>query len=145
MDAITMLREDHRAVKKLMTRFDKGDDAVVPEILDALDRHAAIEEEHFYPAVKQALEEQDVVLESVEEHHVVHLLSGELRGMTPGDETYRAKATVLFENVRHHIDEEEGELFPQVREVMGRKDLQQLAETMAASPSMQEPVEPQAS
>jgi hemerythrin superfamily protein len=145
MDAITLLREDHRAVKKLMTRFDKGDDAVVPEILDALDRHAAIEEEHFYPAVKAALEEKDIVLESVEEHHVVHLLIGELRQMTPDDETYRAKATVLVENVRHHIDEEEGELFPQVREALGRKDLQQLAETMTASPAMQERAEPQAS
>jgi hemerythrin superfamily protein len=132
MDAITMLREDHRAVKKLMTRFDKGDDAVVPEILDALDRHALIEEEHFYPTVKQALEEQDIVLESIEEHHVVHLLIGELRQMTPGDGTYRAKATVLVENVRHHIDEEEGELFPQVRDAMGRKELQELGETMAA-------------
>jgi hemerythrin superfamily protein len=138
MDAITMLREDHRAVKKLMGRFDKGDDSVVPEILDSLDRHAMLEEEYFYPAVKQALEETDVVLESVEEHHVVHLLVSELREMTPEDEAYRAKATVLFENVRHHIDEEEGEMFPQVREVLGRKDLQDLGETMAASPAMQQ-------
>ncbi len=134
MDAIVLLRKDHSEAKKLFTRFEKGDTDVVPDICDALERHAALEETYFYPAVRQALEESgaelDVILESVEEHHVVHVLIGELRGMAPEDETYRAKATVLVENTRHHIEEEEGELFPQVREVLGRKTLQELGATM---------------
>jgi hemerythrin superfamily protein len=135
MDAIVLLRKDHSEAKKLFTRFEKGDTSVVPDICDALDRHAALEETYFYPAVRQALEESgeelDVILESVEEHHVVHVLIGELRDMGADDENYRAKATVLVENTRHHIEEEESELFPQVREVLGRKKLQEIGQVMA--------------
>ena len=134
MDAIVMLREDHAAVKKLFTRFDKGETSVVPTICDELDRHAAIEETYFYPEVKDVIPGRDLVLESIEEHHVVHMLIGELRAMDPSEETYRAKATVLIENVKHHIEEEESELFPAVRESLGRKGLQELGQRMSGSP-----------
>jgi hemerythrin superfamily protein len=134
MDAIVMLREDHAAVKKLFTRFDKGETSVVPTICDALDRHAALEETYFYPEVKDVIPGRDLVLESIEEHHVVHVLIAELRAMDPSDETYRAKATVLVENVRHHIDEEESELFPAVRDAVGRKELQEMGQRMSESP-----------
>jgi hemerythrin superfamily protein len=134
MDAIVMLREDHAAVKKLFTRFDKGETGVVPTICDELDRHAALEEAYFYPEVKDVIPGRDLVLESIEEHHVVHMLIAELRALDPADERYRAKATVLVENVRHHIEEEESELFPAVREAFGRKDLQEMGLRMAQSP-----------
>lgn len=131
MDAIVMLRDDHRAVEKLFKAFEKGDTGVVPDICDALERHAMIEEEVFYPAVRADVEDtDDVVLESVEEHHVVKTLIAELRAMTGDEENYEAKATVLMENVRHHIEEEEGEMFPQVRTALGRKRLQELADEM---------------
>jgi hemerythrin superfamily protein len=134
MDAIVMLREDHAAVRKLFTRFDKGETSVVPAICDALDRHAALEEAYFYPEVKDVLPGRDLVLESVEEHHVVHMLIAELRAMSVDDENYRAKATVLVENVRHHIEEEESDLFPAVREAIGRSELRELGQRMAESP-----------
>jgi hemerythrin superfamily protein len=137
MDAIVMLREDHAAVKKLFTKFEKGDTAVMPLICDALDRHAALEETYFYPEVKDVIPGRDLVLESIEEHHVVHMLIGELRSMSPDDETYRAKGTVLIENVKHHIEEEESELFPAVREALGRTALQDLGQRMSASPEAQ--------
>jgi hemerythrin-like domain-containing protein len=131
MDAIVMLREDHRRVEKLFKEFERGDTAVVADICDALEQHAMLEEQVFYPAVKDAVEEaRGTVLESLEEHHVVTALIEELRAMSGDEENYVAKATVLMENVRHHIREEEDELFPDVRSALGRKRLQELAEDM---------------
>lgn len=126
-----MLREDHRAVEKLFKAFEKGDTSVVPEICAALERHAAIEEGVFYPAVRASVQESDdTVLEAVEEHHVVKTLVAELQAMSGDEENYAAKATVLMENVRHHVREEEDEMFPQVRSALGRRRLQELAEQM---------------
>jgi hemerythrin superfamily protein len=131
MDAIVMLREDHAAVEKLFKKFEAGDLAVVPRICDELELHAEIEEEVFYPSVRAEVDDQDdEVLEAVEEHHVVKLLVSELRALDPSDETYKAKATVLMENVRHHIEEEEGEMFPAVRSALGRKRLQEIGDRM---------------
>jgi hemerythrin superfamily protein len=131
MDAIVMLREDHAAVEKLFKAFEGGDLSVVPRICDELDRHAELEEEVFYPSVRSEVEDQDdEVLEAVEEHHVVKILIAELRELEPSDETYKAKATVLMENVRHHIEEEEGEMFPAVRSALGRKRLQEIGARM---------------
>jgi hemerythrin superfamily protein len=134
MDAIVMLRDDHAAVEKLFKKFESGDLAVVPRICDELEIHAELEEEVFYPSVRAEVDEQDdEVLEAVEEHHVVKLLVAELRALEPSDETYRAKATVLMENVRHHIEEEEGEMFPAVRSALGRKRLQEIGERMSSA------------
>jgi hemerythrin superfamily protein len=131
MDAIVMLRNDHAAVEKLFKTFEAGDLSVVPRICDELETHAELEEELFYPSVRAEVDEQDdEVLEAVEEHHVVKLLVAELRALDPTDETYRAKATVLMENVRHHIEEEEGEMFPAVRSALGRKRLQEIGARM---------------
>lgn len=133
MDAIVMLREDHKAVEKLFKKLEKDDLSVVPEICKSLTHHAMIEEEVFYPAVRAEVENtEDEVLESYEEHNLVKTLISELEAMTPDEESYKAKATVLMELVRHHVEEEEGELFPQVREAMGRKELQEIGEKMAA-------------
>ncbi len=140
MDAITTLRDDHRRVEKLFKEFEKleKNDAsaeqkkrVVDEIVRELSVHAAIEEQHFYPAVKSQVEEaENTVLEGLEEHHVVKWTLSELDGMTGDEERFDAKVTVLIESVRHHVEEEEGEMFPKVREAIGRKELQELGQTM---------------
>jgi hemerythrin superfamily protein len=142
MDAITSLRDDHKRVEKLFKQFEKIADGnadqakreVVDEIIRELSVHAAIEEQVFYPAVRKEVPDvADVVLEGLEEHHVVKWTLSELDGMAPTEERFKAKVTVLIESVRHHVEEEEGEMFPKVREALGRKALQEMGETMEAA------------
>ncbi len=134
MDAVTMLRGEHREVEKLFKKLEKGDLSVVPTICEELTQHTRKEEDVFYPAVREQDEDEtDDVLESLEEHHVVKTLIRELGDMSEGDERYEAKATVLMEMVRHHVEEEEQDMFPAVREAMGRKELQALADRMGGS------------
>src|SRR4051794_36096635 len=119
-DAIAVLTEDHRRVEDLFARFEKtGDGALkrrqdlVERITEALSMHASIEEDIFYPAARRFVAAAgDDVLEALEEHHLVKTTLAELESMDPSNERYRAKVTVLIENVRHHVEEEEGELFP---------------------------------
>lgn len=138
MDAITLLRNDHKTVKALFTKFEKaGDNAkktkrdLVDKMIEELAVHAAIEEQVFYPAVREAVPDaEDTVLEGLEEHHIVKWTLSELEGMGPDDERFDAKVMVLIESVRHHIEEEEDEMFPEVREALGRKRLAELGEQM---------------
>jgi hemerythrin superfamily protein len=137
-DAIVLLKNDHKTVEKLFKQFEKlGDGAlktkrqVVDQIVAELSTHAAIEEQHFYPAVRAALPAaEDDVLEGLEEHHIVKWTLSELENMAPTEERFDAKVTVLIESVRHHVEEEEGELFPNVRDAIGRKELRELGDTM---------------
>lgn len=139
IDAITLLKKDHQTVEKLFKRFEKaGDNAtvtkrkVVDDIIRELSIHAEIEEQIFYPAVRAAEvpEAEDMVLEALEEHGVAKWLLHELDGMDPEAERFDAKVTVLIENVRHHVEEEERELFPAVRSVLKRKALTDLGGAM---------------
>jgi len=138
MDAITLLKADHREVEKLFKAYEKlGDGAkkaktdTAGKIIKALSVHAAIEEQVFYPAVRQEVDgTRDEILEAIEEHHIVKWVLAEIDGITPADERYDAKVTVLIENVRHHVKEEEGELFPAVRAVLGRKRLGEIGAAM---------------
>jgi hemerythrin-like domain-containing protein len=133
-DAIVMLKEDHKEVRKLFRRFEAaGDDAekekqtIVDSILEALTVHTYIENESMYPTVRRLLPDlEDDVLESYEEHHVADVLCMELATMSPSDERFDAKVTVLIEIVEHHIEEEESEWFPKVRDGLGRKKLQEI-------------------
>jgi hemerythrin-like domain-containing protein len=137
-DAIVMLKQDHKEIKKVFTAFEKaGEDAhkekgrLVEKMIELLTVHTYIENEVMYPRVRALLPDlEDDVLESYEEHHVADLLVMELYGMKPDAERFDAKTTVLIENVRHHIDEEEQEWFPQVREGLGRKALQEIGAEM---------------
>lgn len=137
-DAIVLLREDHKAIRKLFRDFEKaGDNAkatkarVVEKIIEALTVHTYLENECMYPEVRKLVPElEDDILESYEEHHVADVLVTELATMKPDDEHFTAKTTVLIENVDHHIDEEENEWFPQVREHLGRKQLQEIGARM---------------
>ncbi|MEU8324372.1 hemerythrin domain-containing protein [Nonomuraea sp. NPDC048881] len=139
MDAIVLLKEDHKTVEKLFKEFEKaGQDAhktkqkIVAQVIEELTAHTYIEEKIFYPAARSGTPDTtDHILESVEEHHVVVWMLSELKDLDPADERYDAKMTVLMENVRHHVEEEEKEWFPQVRESMGRNRLQELGEEMA--------------
>jgi|SRR5579871_4827329 len=136
MDAVTLLRNDHRAVEKLFKAFEKAKDSatkgqVVSEMITELSVHAVIEEQVFYPEVSREVDgARPMILESLEEHHIVKWVLSELEAMSADDERFEAKATVLIENVRHHVQEEEQELFPQVRDAMGRKRLSEMGEQM---------------
>ena len=137
-DAIVMLKDEHKQIRKLFADFENaGENAhttkgkVVDKIIEALTVHTYVENEVMYPRVRELMPEvEDDVLESYEEHHVADLLVVELAGMKPDDERFVAKATVLIENVRHHMDEEEQDWFPKVREGLGRKVLQELGADM---------------
>ncbi len=141
MDAITLLREDHRSVEKLFKAFEKAGGRalatkrkIADDVIRQLSVHAAIEEQVFYPAVREAVAStRDLVLESLEEHHIVKWVLSELDGLDPEDERFEAKMTVLMENVRHHVKEEETELFPSVRQALGRKMLSQLGDQLVAA------------
>jgi hemerythrin-like domain-containing protein len=93
--------------------------------------HEIIEEEIFYPALKEHPKAKEIVLEGYEEHHVVDEIMGELEGLDPTDEAFGPKAKVMAENIEHHIEEEEGEMFTQARQVFDADELAELGERMA--------------
>ncbi|MBA2955677.1 hemerythrin domain-containing protein [Nocardioides sp. MAH-18] len=138
-DAIVMLKDDHKQILRAFRAFEGAGDAahktkgrLVDQIIELLTVHTYIENEVMYPRVRELVPDlEDDVLESYEEHHVADVLVMELAGMKPEDERFTAKTTVLIENVRHHIEEEEDEWFPQVREALGRKVLQEIGAQMA--------------
>ncbi len=138
MDAITMLKTDHDKVKKLLTELESTTERGVKTraelfatIKGELTIHEVIEEEIFYPALKSHPKAKDIVLEGYEEHHVVDLLMGELESLDVSDATWGAKAIVMKENIEHHIEEEEGEMFKQARAVFDRQELEDLGARMA--------------
>ena len=128
-DAIVMLKDDHKQILRTFRDFENaGENAhktkanLVDRIIELLTVHTYIENEVMYPRVRELVPElEDDVLESYEEHHVADVLVMELAAMKPDHERFTAKTTVLIENVRHHIKEEEEEWFPEVREALGRK------------------------
>jgi hemerythrin superfamily protein len=139
-DAIVLLKEDHKKIRRLFKEFQQAGDGarakkgkLVEQMLEELTVHTYLENEVMYPAVRKAIPDlEDDVLESYEEHHVADVLCMELSMMSPDDERFDAKTTVLIESVTHHIEEEEQEWFPKVREGLGRKELRQLGEAMIA-------------
>jgi len=136
MDAITLLKQDHKTVDKLFKEFEKAkrpaqQRALARKVIQELSVHAAIEEMVFYPAARDRVPTaEDTVLESLEEHHIVKWVLSELEDMKPDHERFKAKMTVLIESVRHHVEEEEQELFPAVRKALGRKALAELGDAL---------------
>ncbi len=141
MDAITLLKNDHKTVERLFKTFEKAGERAtkakaktVEQIIEELSVHAAIEEQIFYPSIRSEVPQtDDDVLESLEEHHIVKWVLSELDGMSPQEERFEAKVTVLIENVRHHVEEEETEMFPTVRKALGRKRLGEIGDAMEAA------------
>jgi hemerythrin-like domain-containing protein len=137
MDALKLLKDDHDKVKKMLEEGDSTTERAVKtrtelftKLKGELQVHEAIEEELFYPALKQHAEAKEIVLEAYEEHDVVNTILGELE-MTPvEDETWAAKFTVMKENLEHHIEEEEGEMFKQARKVLDESELDALGDQM---------------
>jgi len=139
MDALSLLIADHNRVRGLFARFKAANDAgdtgamttLAGTIFSELEVHTTIEEELFYPSVHDLSDEiGETVDEGIQEHHVVKVLMGEIGGLEPGTDQWVAKLTVLIENVEHHAEEEEQELFPQVRSSRGTDDLKQLGEQL---------------
>jgi hemerythrin superfamily protein len=129
-NAVDLLTADHARVKKLFQQYEAAGHrahrkkrGIAEEVLAELEVHTTLEEELFYPAVKQktARDGKDLVAEAVEEHHVVTTLMAELKDLDLTDERYEAKFKVLMETVNHHIEEEEGEMFPEAKEVLGKR------------------------
>lgn len=120
-EAIALLKADHEKLKKLFDQFENTDDLkakkkIVAEALTVLKVHATIEEELFYPALRQEMEDEEGMMEEAdEEHHVAKVLIAELEKMSGNETHWEAKFIVLSENVRHHIQEEEGTMLPAAR------------------------------
>lgn len=140
-DAIAVLKADHKNVKELFEKYESlGDSAVTTkqetaqQICHELTVHAAIEEEIFYPRVRRAgAEEKDEVLEGVEEHAQIKALVAEISALNPEDESFDAKMQVLKEDVEHHVQDEENEMFPNVRKAIAEAELVELGEKLTAA------------
>jgi hemerythrin superfamily protein len=142
MDAIRLLTEDHDTVRKLFEEFrtasetedEQRERQLQEQIFEELQTHTRIEEDIFYPAVKalDVDELTETVDEGVQEHHVVKVLMREIADLSDHD-VFVAKMTVLIENVEHHAEEEESELFPELRERMGDERLEELGQELAAA------------
>ena len=137
-DAIAMLKQDHEKVRGLLDRLENASGArrtnLLTQVAQELKVHTQVEEEIFYPAYRDAARKKDdkkLYFEALEEHHVVDLVLPE---MNDGDtaEELKAKAKVLKELVEHHADEEEKEMFPRARKVLGRDELRELGEQIEA-------------
>lgn len=140
MDAITLLTGDHQRVRGIVKRLEAAeesrDDETMRQLADQLfkelETHTTLEEEIFYPAVREASDDlAELIEESLQEHHVVDVLIGEARDLEPGSDEWTAKLSVIVENVEHHAGEEEEELFPQARSALG-DELDALGERLTA-------------
>ena len=138
MNAIELLKADHDKVKKLLNeadatteRAEKTRTELFATIKRELTVHEEIEEKIFYPALREHPKAKDIVLEAYEEHNVVDTIMSELERTDVTDETWAAKFTVMKENLEHHIEEEEGEMFKQARAVFEPEEMTALGERMA--------------
>jgi hemerythrin superfamily protein len=134
---LTMLKADHKKVKALFAKYEEAtprkQEDIAQTTIQELEIHAGLEEELIYPAIRAGIEDDEVMNEANEEHHLVHVLVAELKELEPSDETFKAKFTVLGELIKHHVKEEEGKMFPEAQkakidwealkaEVMERKE-----------------------
>ena len=136
--AIDLLKEDHEKVKKAFKEFEKMDREdsetvrqLVQSVCEDLKVHTTIEEEIFYPAVREAIDDEDIMNEASVEHESAKQLIEQLENMEPDDPNYHATFTVLGEYVMHHVKEEEGEMFPQAKKAE-QLDLEALGAQMKA-------------
>jgi len=137
MDAIALLKADHDKVKKMLADGEETTERAEVARTDLFEKlkaemliHERIEEEIFYPALKSHPKAKDIVLEGYEEHHVVDEIMGELERLPVTDETWGAKFKVMKENIEHHIEEEEGEMFKTARQVFDADELESLGARM---------------
>jgi len=114
---LKMLKADHKKVKALFAEYEEATPRKQQDIaqttIQELEIHAGLEEKLIYPAIREGIDDNEVMNEAMEEHHLVHVLIAELKELEPSDDTFRAKFILLGELVKHHVKEEEGEMFPQ--------------------------------
>ena len=137
MNAFQLLKEDHQKVSGIFQqleptteRAEKTRTELFAKLQEELDIHAKVEESVFYPAIKQAAETREIVLAGFEEHHVIKMLLKELEAVPVDTEQWTAKLKVLQENVEHHVEEEEGEMFQSARQVLSEDEINQLGARM---------------
>ncbi|MGH8544554.1 MAG: hemerythrin domain-containing protein [Gammaproteobacteria bacterium] len=139
MDALELLKEDHQTVKQLFeeaegTEDQKEKEDLFEEIKTELETHTYIEETVFYPAMQKLEELKDMVMESIEEHKQVKTLLREIDNLKSDSEKFEPKLKVLKDNVEHHAEEEEeGKMFPKIREIVGQQDLEALGNELEAA------------
>jgi hemerythrin-like domain-containing protein len=138
VNALTLLRNDHREIKRLLKQLEPTSEDDVSkrrELFEQIRRdltvHEVIEEEIFYPTLKQHPKAKEIVLEGYEEHDVVNTIMSELEGLPYDDETWGPKAKVMTENLEHHIEEEEDEMFDKAEQVLEDQELEDLGKAMA--------------
>jgi hemerythrin superfamily protein len=132
MDAIELLKDDHKTVEKIFTAMESKDDRqrLFPELDRELSVHAEIEEKIFYPAAKEAEPTRDLVLESIEEHKQIKMVLADLEQTDKTTDEWGAALKVLKEDVMHHVGEEEDELFPKVKKILSKEQLEDLGSRM---------------
>ena len=139
MDALELLKQDHQKVKEL---FEQAEDSEVGteqkrifhQIKTELETHARIEESIFYPAMQKHQELKEMVREAIEEHSQVKSLLKEMENLADDSEKFESKLQILMENVEHHAEEEEeGKMFPKVREIVDRATLDRLGQELEAA------------
>ena len=140
MNAFTLLKADHKKVAGILEKIDattergvKTREELFTQLKTELDIHAHIEETVLYPALEEADETRDITLEAYEEHSLVKQLLGELEALDKSEETWTAKFTVLKENIEHHVEEEEGEMFKKARKVLSEEEAEELGAKMEAA------------
>ena len=140
MDAFELLKKDHEKVSGIFEKLDtttergvKTREELFTQLKNELDVHAQIEEQIFYPALEEADETHEITLEAFEEHAIVKQLLAELEELSKDDETWGAKLKVLKENVEHHVEEEEGEMFTGARKVLSSEQIEALGARMEAA------------
>jgi hemerythrin superfamily protein len=139
MDVLELLKEDHQKVKELFEQAEGNEDQkekenIFEDIKTELETHAHVEETVFYPAMEKHEELKDMVLEAIEEHKQVKTLLREIEKLKSDSEKFEPKLKVLMENVKHHAEEEEeGKMFPQIREIVAQEELEQLGQELEAA------------
>ena len=134
MDVLTFLKDDHDEAKGVFKKLEKADGATAAKVFEQLKTmltlHEDMEETLFYPELKKEKSAEDLILEGYQEHHVMDVLLEEISSLKPSDEAWQPKIKVLQENTEHHIEEEEGQLFPKVRKIWDNERRQQVGRQM---------------
>jgi hypothetical protein len=144
MNAFTLLKADHEKVAGILEKIDetteratKGREELFAQLKNELDIHTRIEEEILYPVLEEFEETRDISLEAYEEHALVKQLLGELAAAPKDDEQWTAKFTVLKENIEHHVEEEEGEMFKKARKVLSEDEIENLGDRLQEAKQVQ--------
>ena len=144
MDAFELLEKDHDKVDEIFSKLDETTERAIKtreelfaRLKEELDVHAHIEETILYPVLKREAETREITFEGLEEHHVIKVLLKELAAESVETEVWTAKLKVLKENVEHHVEEEEGEMFKEARSILSTEQIEELGDRLQAEKQQQ--------